>query len=88
MFIGQPEEQAIGQSTFVPSQVTEPPHNGSPKSPMGAGRQVPGDAERSQRSQDPEHAVPQQTPFAQMPEVHWKAALHICPVGRVARQLP
>ena len=71
---GQPAEQGIGQSTFVPLQVTLPPHTGSPGSPMGEGRQVPAGI-RSQRSQLPVQGVEQQTPFAHEPEVHWRFAV-------------
>lgn len=71
---GQPAVQGIGQSTFVPLQVTFPPHSGSPGSPTGEGRQVPAGI-RSQRSQLPVQGVEQQTPFAHEPEVHWRFAV-------------
>jgi hypothetical protein len=86
--LGQPAEHGIGQSTAVPLQLTMTPHGGSPGSPIGEGRQVPMKPGRSQRSQEPEHALPQHTPFAQTPEVHWKPWVQACPLLRVTRQVP
>lgn len=81
--MGQPAEHGIGQSTLVPLQVTEPPQTGSPGSPIGDGRHVPGDGGRSQRSQLPVHGDEQQTPFAHVPEVHWNPAVQVWPRPRV-----
>lgn len=88
VLLGQPAAQEIGQSTLVPLHVTEAPHSGSPGSPIGEGLQVPTAPGRSQRSHEPEHALAQHTPFAQMPEVHWKPCVHPCPFARVIRQVP
>jgi hypothetical protein len=59
-------------------------------SPCETGAQVPSADDPVSAAvhawQLPLQAVPQQTPLAQKPLVHWSAAVQACPVGRLAAQ--
>ena len=79
--------QVVGQDAEVPlhrngAQV------GLPAPPAATGLHVPTLPARLQASQEPPHAVLQQTPLAQLPETHWPSAPHVAPLVFLGTQAP
>lgn len=76
----------VGQLGLVPLQTKRPQLGFMPLVPAETLVQMPRVADRSQRSQPPAHALSQQTPSTQLPEMHWLPAVQLLPWASLATQ--